>query len=64
VAGEYVITFPFNVRGRFIVITPGWENGSTSVAIANYSFLTANQVHVRTWGGGVPTWLNFTLLVF
>jgi len=67
--GEVIITFPFTVSDRFIVVTPQ-SSGSVGVT-ASYDFPQPNQVRVRTWtfggatvGGSALTNSSFTLAVF
>jgi hypothetical protein len=46
-AGESIITFPFQVNDRFVVVTPRW--GGLSAVTATYEFPGSNQIQVRTW---------------
>jgi hypothetical protein len=46
-AGESIITFPFQVNDRFVVVTPRWAG--LSAVTATYEFPGSNQIQVRTW---------------
>jgi len=63
-AGNHVVTFPFRVNDRFIVVTPEFAAG-TAVTVT-YSFTTnPNEVRVRTWqASGNAIESAFTLMVF
>jgi hypothetical protein len=52
-AGESIITFPFNVSDRFVLVTPQW-GGSFGVTVT-IEFPAPNQVQVRTWSFGSAT---------
>ncbi len=67
--GESIITFPFPVNDRFVVVTPQ-SSGNFGIS-ATIEFLAPNQIKVRTWSiGATPSagWAlvdsAFTLVVF
>ena len=67
--GESIITFPFPVSDRFVVVTPQW--GANFGVTVTIEFPAPNQVQVRTWtvaSGTIGGWRlvdsAFTLVVF
>jgi hypothetical protein len=50
--GETIVTFPFRVDDRFVVVTPEFA-GSGVPAMASYDFPASNQIRVRTYTCGV-----------
>jgi hypothetical protein len=64
-AGNYTITFPFQVNNRYVVVTAESVADSPRCCMIQYDFPASNQVRVRTWDhNGIAIDRAFSLVVF
>jgi len=65
-AGNYLLTFPFNVDDRYVQATAESSiAGSPGCCMVQYFFPAANQVRIITWdGNGFPLDRGFSVIVF
>jgi hypothetical protein len=63
--GNYIITFPFQVNDRYVVVTSESVADIPRCCMVQYDFPASNQVRVRTWDqNGLPISRAFSLVIF